>query len=113
MSIGLTDEGPVAKRRCLIHVKEETFSIGSGPASPQSQPDKGFFKIHHTSALSGLDHLSHVQEKVAHNGVLPIADAGGALDLDSAHDANESRRATKADSEVCFGMVRRPVFCPT
>ena len=113
MSIGLMDEEPVAKRRCLTHVKEETFCIGSGPASLQSQPQEGFFKIQHTSTLSGLDHLSHVQEEVAHNGIQTIADAAGELDIDSAHGANESRRATKADSEVCFGMVRRPVFCPT
>lgn len=101
MSIGLMDEEPAAKRRCLTHVKEETFCIGSSPASLQSQPQEGFFKIHHTSILSGLDHSSHVQEEVAYNSVR----------IDGAHGTNESRRATKADSEICYGMVRHPVFC--
>ena len=113
MSIGLMDEEPVAKRRCLNHVKEETFCIGSGPASLQSQPQEGFFKIHHTSILSGHDHLAHVQEETAHNGVRPMAGAARELDIDGAHGTNESRRATKAHSEICFGMVRHPVFCPT
>ena len=107
------DEEPAAKRRCLTHVKEETFCIGSSPASLQFQPQEGFFKIHHTSILPGLDHSSHVQEEVAYNSVRPIAGAARELDIDGAHGTNESRRATKADSEICFGMVRHPVFCPT
>ena len=113
MSIGPTDEEPVAKRRCLTHAKDETFCIGSGPASLQSQSQEGFFKIHHTSTLSGLDHVSHGQERVTHNGVRPIAGEAGELDIDGAHGTSESRRATKANSEVCFGMVRHPVFCWT
>ena len=104
------DEEPVAKRRCLTRVKEENFRIGSDPAS---QPQEGFFKIHHTSNLSGLDHLSHLQEEVAHNSIRPIARAAGELDIDGAHGTNEGRPATKPDSEVCFGMVRHPVSCPT
>ena len=103
------EEEPVAKRRCLARVNDETFCIGSGPASLQSQPREGFFKVHHNSNLSGLDHLSHVQEEVAHNGVQPIADAAGELDID--HGTNKGCPAPKADSEVCFGMVRHPVLC--
>ncbi len=102
------DEEPVAKRRRLNHVKEETFGIDSGPAPLQSQPQEGFFKIHHTSTLSGLDHLSHVQEEVAHNGIQFIAGAAEEFDINRAHGANEDRRDMKANSEVCFGMVCRP-----
>ena len=141
------DEEPVAKRRCLNHVTEESFGIGSGPASLQTQQQQGFSEIHHTSVsyedsyivkprpsydasahlswetvaenafepqrghlqqpddvlrnttLSKIDQVPRVQEEVAHNGVQFIAGAAG---------DNGDRRDTKADSEVCFGMVCHP-----
>ena len=102
------DEEPVAKRRRLDYVKEETFGVDSGPAPLQSQPQEGFFKIHHTSTLSGLDHLSHVQKEVARNGVQFIAGAPGEIDINGGHGANEDRRDMETNSEVCFGMVCRP-----
>ena len=92
------DEEPVAKRRCLIF---------------QSQSPEGFFQIHHTLTLPGLDNLSHIQEEVAHNSVQSIASTTEEIDINRAHGANESRHEMKADSErpnseVCFGMVFRP-----
>ena len=102
------DEEPVAKRRRLDYVNEETFGIDTGHAPLQSQPQEGFFKIRHTSTLLGLDHLSHVQEEVAHNVVQFIAGAAGEIDINGAHDASEDRRDMDANSEVCFGMVCRP-----
>ena len=98
------DEEPAAKRRCLNDVKEDTL---------QSQPPEGFFQIHPTSTLSGLDNLSHFQEEVAHNDVQSIANTAGEIDINRAHGANEGRHDMKAgsegpDSRVCFGMVFRP-----
>ena len=92
------DEEPVAKRRCLNF---------------QSQPPEGFFQIHRTSTLPGLDNLSHIQEEVAHNGVQSIASTAEEIDINRAHGANEGRHDMKTDSEgpdseVCFGMVFRP-----
>lgn len=101
------DGEPVAKRRRPNYVKEGTPRINSGPTPLQSQPQEGFFKIHHTSTLSGLDQLPYVQKEVAHNGVQFIAGAGE-IDIIGAHGANDDRRDMKADSEVCFGMVCRP-----
>ena len=92
------DEEPVAKRRCLNF---------------QSQPPEGFFQIHHTSTLPGLDNFSHIQEEVAHNGVQSIASTAEKIDINRAHGAVKGRHDMKADSEgpdseVCFGMVFRP-----
>ncbi len=152
------DEEPVAKRRCLNHVKEGTFGISSDPASLQSQRQGGFSEIHLTSiphedtntvkprpsydvsahlgwdtgaenafepqrdhlqqpddvprhtTLSGLDQRPHVQEEVARNDAHSIAGAAGEPDNNGTHGANGGRRDTKADSEVCFGMVCHPSF---
>lgn len=97
------DEEPVAKRQCLNYVKEDSL---------QSQPPEGFFQIHHTSTLSGVDDLSHFQKEVAHNGVESMASTAGEIDINRAHSANEGHYDMKADSqgpdsEVCFGMVFR------
>lgn len=93
------DEEPVAKRRRLNSVRESSL---------QSQPPEGFFHNHHTSTLSGVDDLSHIQEEVDHNGVQSMASTAGEIDINSAHGANEDNRDMKAKREVCFGMVCRP-----